>query len=93
MTTVFWFISKKVIKQQVCGTANGDFSQSLVAVSKMVSTSQCQDKVFGAVAGYSKKNINVNIPTKERISNLYLFLRFIKNFRKFTKIVLTTVAE
>ena len=40
-----------------------------------------------------KEELNINIPTKERIANLDIFLYFIKNLRKFTKLVLTAVAE
>ena len=39
-----------------------------------------------------KENLNINIPTKERIANLDFFC-FIKNFKKFSKIVLTVIAE
>ena len=40
-----------------------------------------------------KENLNINILTKERISNLDIFLFYQKNFKKITKIVLTAVAE
>ena len=40
-----------------------------------------------------KENLNINIPTKERIANVDIFLCFIQNFRKYMKIVLTIVVE
>ena len=40
-----------------------------------------------------KEYLNINIPTKERIANLDIFLCFIKNFKKDTKKVLTVATE
>ena len=51
----------------------------------------CQ-QVYGVVTEDLKENLNINIPTKERIANFDIFC-FIKNFKKYTKIVLTAIAR
>ena len=51
-------------------------------------------KFLALLLGIEKKmNLNINIPTKERIANLDIFLYFIINFRKSQKWFFTTVAE
>ena len=51
------------------------------------------EQVFSAVTVDKKENLNINIPTKERIANLDIFSLFYQNFPKITKVVLTAVAE
>ena len=63
--------------------------QKLHTYKKTLLYNSQSEKVFGAVVGDLKYNLNINIPTKERISNLDIFLFY----QKFTKIVLTAVAE
>ena len=43
------------------------------------------EQVFSAVTMDKKENLNINIPTKERIANLDIFLCFIKIFLKLQK--------
>ena len=51
-------------------------------------------KFMASLPGIEKNmNLNINIPTKKRISNLDIFLYFIINSKKSKKIVLTTVAK
>ena len=43
-------------------------------------------KFMASLSGIEKKmNLNINIPTKEKIANLEIFLYFIINFRKSQK--------
>ena len=46
-------------------------------------------KYFGVIVEDIKESLNINIPTKERIANFDNF----PFYQKFTKIVLTAVAE
>ena len=77
-----YFIS--LVSQQVFGAVNGDSKKSLVVVFKiwlnkynLVLTS-----FWHCCRGLKKMNLSINILTKERITNLEIFLYFIINFRK-----------
>ena len=51
-------------------------------------------KFMASLSGIEKKmNLNINIPIKETISNLDIFLYYIINSRKSKKYFLTAVAE
>ena len=50
------------------------------------------DQVFDIIAG-DRKNLKINILTKERNANFDIFFLFYKNFIKSTKTVLTAMAE
>ena len=49
-------------------------------------------QVFGAFMG-DRRNLKINILTKERNANFDIFLCFTKNFKKTTKTVFIAVAE
>ena len=51
-------------------------------------------KFMVSLPGIEKKmNLNINIPTKEKIGNLDMFIYFIINFKKSQKWFLTAIDE
>ena len=71
--TEIWYTIEKVFNH-VFGAVTEDFSYSLVAVSK-----KCRIKFLAPLPRIDlKENLNINIPTKERIANFDIFLFYQK---------------
>ena len=57
----------------------------MLEIINLVTSFILVNKFLAPLLGIENKNLNINIPTKERIANLDIFLYFIKNFKKSQK--------